>query len=227
MPKPFLLRIDGDEICRGLDLPDTEVVSALQDHEAVMQAIIQNQYLSRESTAIFCYLRRLSKFHDECAASGEATEVFELLEHVENQTARLLLAVSEDLDNPICRILILFGLAANIYIYAVLRGIPLRVQYYSVMAARLWRATQNVNFEALGAVFAKKSLWILFVGRLAANRRPEQKLFERRLSEVGRFCGLDGGDTRRFVFRQMLWPRMKNETENWADIVISMKIMEV
>jgi hypothetical protein len=176
MPKPFLLRIESDEICQGLDVPDTEVTSVLQTHEDSLQRITRNKDLIREMTAIFCYLRRLSKFLDSCTQSTpnpEQVDLAEFLENVETRTIRLLHTLDVDFGHPFRWLMISFGLAANIYIHAILREIPLTVPYYAVFAIRLWDAVQNIDFAALDSNVVKKMLWIVFVGRLAAHGRPE------------------------------------------------------
>jgi hypothetical protein len=132
-----------------------------------------------------------------------------LLEHVENRTATLLLNIQAEIQNPAAHMLHFFCLSANIYIYAVLREIPLKAPYFSIMVMRLHDAAVRVNFEELSEPTLRKALWMFLVGRLAAHERPEHQWFDEHLLQVVKFCRLDKEDAVRTVVRQLLWPNEK------------------
>ena len=194
-------------MCQGHDLPNPKVVSGLDAHIESLEKITLNSHLSQEVTGIFCYIRRLSLLWDSSTNEKPTANAYGLLEHAENRNARLLLRLETDSETPFRTVVVSFCLATNIYLYAVIREIPLTVPYYTKLVTKLWAAVKEVNFAALGDSFARKLLWILYVGRMASRGRVEQQFFEHKLSDVANYCGLDAGDTRRLVFRQVLWPR--------------------
>ena len=228
-PKSLLLRIEGDELCQGLDRPDPEVVSSISDYETVMRGVMKNRSLSSEAANILCYLRRLSKIRNEDASPLHPITRSKgdnyLLEHVENRIARLLLNIQVEIQNPAAHMLHFFCLSANIYIYAVLREIPLKAPYFSIMVTRLHEAAVRINFEELSEPTLKKALWMFLVGRLAAHERPERQWFDEHLLQVVKFCGLDKEDAVRTVVHQLLWPMRSKELGSWRQIIDGMGIL--
>lgn len=195
-----------------------------------MQKTTHSYHVSREAVIIFCYLRRLSKIWNEIAeptshTKSTAGEAFDFLEHVESRTARLLISAHTCSENHPRWTIVSFCLAANIYIYAVLREIPLNVPYFAGLVTRLRDATQKMDIAALEESLVKKMLWVFFMGRLVAQARPEQEWFEQKLRDAAGSCGLDGVDTIKLVFRQMLWPRRGRGRAGWPSTVRSMGIM--
>jgi hypothetical protein len=229
-PKPLLLRIAGDELCQGLDRPDPEVVSSISDYETVMRSVMKNKSLGSEAAHILCYLRRLSKIRNEDTSplhpiSGTKGHNYPL-EHFENRTARLLLNIQAEIQNPAAHMLHFFCLSANIYIYAVLREIPLKAPYLSIMVMRLHDAAVRVNFEELSEPTLRKALWMFLVGRLAAHERPEHQWFDEHLLQVVKFCGLDKEGAVRTVVRQLLWPMKSKVLGSWRQFIKEMGILE-
>jgi hypothetical protein len=229
-PEPLLLRIEGDELCQGLDQPDPEVISSISDYEEGMRTIMKHRNHSREAAHILCYLRRLSKVRG--LETSALHSIFDskddnyLLEHLENRIARLLLSIQGEIQNPATDILHFFCLSANIYIYAVLREIPLTVPYFSIMATRLHMAAMSIDFDGMSEAILRKALWMFLIGRLATHDRPEQQWFEETFRYVLNVCGLDHHDMVRVVFRQLLWPLESKGLGSWRQIIDSMGVLK-
>jgi hypothetical protein len=231
IPKPLLLLIDGHDICRASDYPDQEVVSILRSYEFTLRGFLQNSIMSRKITTIFCYLRRLSKTDIPIVAAprnGVRTaddDNYQFLEYVENRIIALFLTAQTASRNPRRPIIVSFCLASYIYLYAVIRNIPLMVPYYACFITRLQTALQEINFAVLDHSVIKNLLWIPFVGRLAAHGRSEQNWFEQVLRELTRSCGLSGMATMDLVFGQLLWPKSHSQHGDWTSTVKSMGLL--
>ncbi|KAJ8103444.1 fungal-specific transcription factor domain-containing protein [Lipomyces tetrasporus] len=171
--------------------------------------------LQKDVDTVFSYLPQLSsmklEFQKASAGTPEESLVFaERMSFAEQAIARLLYASSQiDQDDAYGSLARSFGLASTIYLYTVLREIPVGLFIIGNLVGRL-KTALDVDFVYGLPQWANKLLWILVVGSLAAIGRPEQSWFIGRLSAWCGICSTGIEDAVDIVVKESCWPVAKS-----------------
>ncbi|RDW63583.1 hypothetical protein BP6252_11128 [Coleophoma cylindrospora] len=220
IPQPLLLNIYGDEICQGPDFPDPIVIKTIPYMTIELLSLTKSRQLSQDAADIFCYLRRLSRVKDLAHFMPGFGDGYKdhFLDWAEYHTSRLLLGSQVNTRHSFRWMIHAFSLAANIYIYAVLREISRSAPYFRILAKRMKETLEQADPRELQADTSGKRIWILFVGRLAANGGPEDSWFGTAIARIMEQRGLDTRHAIDLVMAESLWPRVYRGMK-WVDII--------
>ncbi|KAK9328606.1 hypothetical protein V1520DRAFT_207338 [Lipomyces starkeyi] len=166
--------------------------------------------LHRDVNTVFSYLCQLSSIKRESQSTSEESLAFaERMDFAEQAIAQLLVdSTAADYDDSNGSLARSFGLASTIYLYIVLREIPLSFFIIGQLVNNLKAALEFDVFASVLPQWANKLFWVLVVGGLAALGCPEQSWFVARLSA---WCGnftqsID--EAVQIVLKESCWPEM-------------------
>ncbi|KAJ8103690.1 hypothetical protein POJ06DRAFT_284672 [Lipomyces tetrasporus] len=148
--------------------------------------------IDRDIDTVFSYLCQLSSI------KRESQTIAQLL--IDSTTAD-----QDDMYGSLARSI---GLASTIYLYIVLREIPLSCFIIGKVVTKLKTALEFDDFAGVLPQWAHKLLWVLVVGGIAALGRPEQSWFVARLSAwCGKFTkGIE--EAVQIALKESCWPEM-------------------
>lgn len=213
---PFMKQIQGTSYYSATDPNITKLKSVLQDdHPGTSLIPVDSDEYQDNVFGIILGLQQLSRtlaaIHANETTVKEAMQFNERVFFLERQLLLSLVTDEQPHGYPFEFFLMRsFSHAAYIYIYSTLhstlRDLPLQMPFFGIFVERLQAALHDGEFLlAWCSTSPVMLLWVLVVGTIAADRRPQRDWFMNQLTSVCLSLKISDFNKLRDLLREMMW----------------------